>query len=188
MDRAIEADLVNRAKSGDHKAYEKLIKPLRPQIYRRSLKAVGDADQAEDIAQETMIRAYTKIASFRGESKYSTWVYTICQRCILMYFRSKSRKGASPIDDVLDTEIDRGLRKIGSAMPTQEEFAIFSQKADSIDAAMQRLDQKYYEVIDLWLSGNTLHQIGHLTNLTVPAAKTRIHRARKQIRGLLQAA
>lgn len=187
MGRAEEADLVRRAMSGDHRAFELLTAGLRPQIYRKSLTATRDYAQADDIAQETMIRAYTKLHTFRGDSKFSTWVYTICNRCILMYFRSSKRKPTTPIGDVSESEIEAAVGEFGSIQHSQEEIYQYRQKADSINSAMQCLDPKYYQVIDLWLSGNTLHQIGDITNLTLPATKTRIHRARKQIRVLLAA-
>lgn len=186
MDRATEADLVSQAQQGDHKAFEKLITPIRGLIYRESLKAAKDPDTADDIAQETMIRAYTKIGGFRGDSKFSTWVYTICKRCILMHFRSARRKGAERLDSLLTSEMESAIESIGTPIPSQVDIAIASQQADSISDAMQRLSPQYYEVIDLWLSGNSLHQIGDKVNLTVTATKSRIHRARKQIRCLLE--
>lgn len=188
MDRANEADLVHRAKNGDHRAFELLVKDVRPIVFRRSLASTKDAAQADDIAQETMIRAYTKLHTFRGDSKFSTWVYTICNRCILMYFRSKSRKPTGRIGDISHPEVESAIRRFRAPEYTQEEIFEYQQKVDSIDAAMQQLPPMYYQVIDLWLSGNSLPQIGQITNLTVPAAKTRIHRARNKIRGMLQAA
>lgn len=188
MDRAKEADLVHRAKNGDHRAFELLVKDVRPIVFRRSLASTKDAAQADDIAQETMIRAYTKLHTFRGDSKFSTWVYTICSRCILMYFRSQRRSPVSMIDDINHPEIEEAIKRGRDPEYSQEDVLECKQTADSIGQAMNQLAPKYYQVIDLWLSGNSMSQIGDITNLTVPAAKSRIHRARKQIRGLLEAA
>jgi RNA polymerase sigma-70 factor (ECF subfamily) len=186
MDRATEAGLVLQAQQGDHKAFEKLITPIRGLIYRKSLKASKDPDKADDIAQETMIRAYTKIGSFRGDSKFATWVYTICTRCILMHFRSARRKGARRLEAIPAFEMEAAVGTVVAPIPSQEDVVIANQKADSISYAMERLSPQYYEVIDLWLSGNSLHQIGDKVNLTVTATKSRIHRARKQIKRLLE--
>ena len=188
MDRASEAALVSRAKKGEHRAFEELIRPVREQVYRRSLSATKNHSQADDIAQETVIRAYTKLDSFRGDSKFSTWVYSICQRCILMHFRSQKRKRADSIEEYDSAHMEAVITRNSPALPGQEEVAIVNQRLDSIDCAMKEIDPKYAEVITLWVQGNTLSQIRDVTDLTVSAAKTRIHRARNKIRNLLEAA
>ena len=58
-------------------------------------KAIGDADEAEDIMQETMVRAFTRLETFRGDSRFSSWFfYMVCSNCIRMHLRTKRRKGA----------------------------------------------------------------------------------------------
>ena len=130
MDRASEAALVGRAKKG-HRAFEELIRPVREQVYHRSLSATKNHSQADDIA-ETVIRAYTKLDSFRGESKFSTWVYSICQRCILMHFRSQKKKSGQH-KGYDSAHMEAVITVIHLHYP-QEEVAIVDQRLDSIAA------------------------------------------------------
>ena len=71
MKKEEETLLVERARTGDEIAFKKLVSPLRDRIYWRALKAMKDPDEADDIVQESIIRAYTRLETFRGESRFA---------------------------------------------------------------------------------------------------------------------
>ena len=105
-----------------------------------------------------------------------------------MHFRSQKRKRADSIEEYDSAYVEAAITRNATALPGQEEVAIVNQRLDNIDCAMKEIDPKYAEVITLWVQGNTLSQIRDVTDLTISAAKTRIHRARNKIRTLLEAA
>ena len=88
MKKEEESNLVSRARSGDSIAFERLVSPLKDRIYWRALKAMKDPDEADDIVQEAIIRAYTRLETFRGDSRFSTWLYTVASNCIRMRLRT----------------------------------------------------------------------------------------------------
>ena len=98
--RVAEGLLIDRALAGDHKAFDELIIPIRKLVYHKALKAVKDADIAEDIAQEVIIRVYRKLHTFRGDSSLSTWVFVIARNTLLMYFRSERRRRSSALSEL----------------------------------------------------------------------------------------
>jgi RNA polymerase sigma-70 factor (ECF subfamily) len=69
--------LVARARDGDPAAFEELVRQQAPQLYRLLIRMVGNASAAEDVAQESLVRAWRALPSFRGEARFSTWLYRI---------------------------------------------------------------------------------------------------------------
>tara|TARA_B100000886_G_scaffold187086_1_gene128464 strand:+ start:1163 stop:1717 length:555 start_codon:yes stop_codon:yes gene_type:complete len=179
-----ESTLIDKALAGNERAFEKLLRPLQDQVYRRCLKATSDADVADDVAQEVYIKTFTKLSQFRRDSKFSTWVYVITTRCILMHFRASKRKRAERLDQVSPAEYEKALTNVSQPLISQEEFVSAVQILDSFECAMDQMNPKYNHLLTLWIKGNSLRQIGEITGLGIPATKTRIHRARQQLRRL----
>ncbi|MCA9544149.1 MAG: sigma-70 family RNA polymerase sigma factor, partial [Myxococcales bacterium] len=86
--RLREQRLLEAARQGDEQAFDELVRPLRDQIYWRAAKAVGDRDEAEDVTQETLLRAFTRLHTFRGDAAFSSWLYMVGTNCIRMHLRS----------------------------------------------------------------------------------------------------
>ena len=180
MSRDEEKTLVNRAKGGDELAFAKLTKPLRERVYWRALKAIGDADEAEDIAQETLVRAFTRLETFRGDSRFSSWLYMVCSNCIRMHLRTKRRKGALNLDDhIHDYESSRDRHQEIHPDRAAERVQLF----DAIGSAMSQLPPQYGTILDLWVyEGLDLNEIKERSGLSIAAIKSRIHRARSRVK------
>ncbi|MCA9559321.1 MAG: hypothetical protein KC583_12245, partial [Myxococcales bacterium] len=84
MTKEHEQMLIERATQGDLAAFEQLVAPLRDRIYWRAAKAVGDLDEAEDVTQETLVKAFTRLDTFRGDARFSSWLYQVGSNCIRM--------------------------------------------------------------------------------------------------------
>jgi RNA polymerase sigma-70 factor (ECF subfamily) len=187
MEKAVESLLVRRACAGDENAFAKLIDPLKDKIYWRALKALRDSDEAEDIAQETMIRAYMRIETFRGESRFSTWLYAVASNCIRMRLRTIKRKGALKIEDN-QFEVEKAIANNLDYVPAlPDRTSMNGQMFRAIDEAMAELPEKYSEVLRMWacegMNLKEIHEFGD--SISVPAIKSRLHRARKQLRSAL---
>lgn len=182
-----ERILISKALDGDRGAFTRLVEPLRPLIYRKAVKALRDPDEAEDIAQEVIVRAYTKLHTFRQDSKFSTWLFSICSRCILMHIRSRNRKQAGRIDDVPPGVLEKCVNRFLPVQISQEDAYVLSSMKEDIRKAINDLPPKYNRVIILWAEGHDLKQISHITDSSVPAIKSRIFRARNLLRSVLGA-
>ncbi|MGB0647100.1 MAG: RNA polymerase sigma factor [Bradymonadia bacterium] len=180
ISREEETKLVARARLGDEIAFAQLTKPLRDKVYWRALKAIGDADEAEDIAQETMVRAFTRLETFRGDSRFSSWLYMVCSNCIRMHLRTKRRKGALSLDDHIH-EYENSRSRDTEVQPDQavERTQLF----DAIGTAMSQLPPQYGSILVLWVhEGLDLNEIKERSGLSIAAIKSRIHRARGRVR------
>jgi len=87
-----EPDTVRRAQRGDTEAFEELVVAYLPDVHRWAVHVVRDADIAEDVTQDTFLRAYRALATFRWRSKFSTWLFRITRNCAIEATRSMARQ------------------------------------------------------------------------------------------------
>ena len=188
MTKAHEAELLSRARQGDEVAFAQLVAPLRDRIYWRAVKAVRDLDQAEDITQETLLRGFTRLETFRGDSRFGSWLYMVASNCIRMHLRKKKRRAAIRLQDCLqETELtSRNSLEIPKKLPDQ--VAMENQMFLGIEQAMSQLPPQYGNILRLWVEdGMDLKDIHDECGLSIAAIKSRLHRARKKVRDTLDA-
>lgn len=182
-----EALLLTKARKGDQDAFARLVGPLRERIYWRAVKALGDMDEAEDVTQETLLRAFTRLDTFRGDSKFSSWLYMIGSNCIRMHLRTRRRRGALRIDDHL-YDWEKSISEDSESLPPQPDVVSMNgQLFGAIDHALSQLPQQYGSILRLWVEdGLDLKQIHERSGLSIPAIKSRLHRARQRLRDRLE--
>jgi RNA polymerase sigma-70 factor (ECF subfamily) len=91
------ADLVRAAAAGDAAAFDLLVQRHAVQVYRLALRMLGDPQEAEDVRQETFLRAYRSLRAFRGEAAFGTWLYTIASRLCLSHRRAQRPEEAAGV-------------------------------------------------------------------------------------------
>ena len=110
MTREQEAQIVQRVLQGDVNAFEKLVLEYEKSVYAITQRMTGNAEDAADMTQETFIKAYNSLSSFRGDSKFSVWLYRIATNVCLDFLRSRSRKPTVSLsvedDDGEEVELD----------------------------------------------------------------------------------
>lgn len=188
-DRQREAELLERARAGDEAAFAELVGPLRERIYWRAAKAVGDLDEAEDVTQETLMRAFTRLDTFRGDARFSSWLYMVGSNCIRMHLRTRRRKGAQRMDDHLP-EIERNEVLVTDAAPTlpPDEMAMSMELTAALTDAISNLPPQYGSILRLWVEdGLDLKQIHERSGLSIAAIKSRLHRARRRLKNAIEA-
>ncbi|HTS05293.1 MAG TPA: sigma-70 family RNA polymerase sigma factor, partial [Candidatus Eisenbacteria bacterium] len=87
---SIEASLIERAKQGDAEAFQSLYDKHKRRVYSLCLRMTSNTAEAEDLTQEAFLQLYRKIATFRGESAFSTWLHRLSVNVVLMHLRKKS--------------------------------------------------------------------------------------------------
>ena len=98
---ATDEDLVGRAIAGDETAFEALVERHQHRAYGLARRLLGSESDAQDVLQESFLSVYRKLASFRGGSRFSTWLYRIVTNAALMHLRARSRRPAEPLDAFL---------------------------------------------------------------------------------------
>jgi len=180
--RERDLGLVRAAQGGSSDALDKLLGYYRPMAFRRAVVALGCPQAADDIAQHVMVSVFLKLDTFRQESAFSTWFYTITTNAIRMYIRSDKRA--------------RLLLSGDGCLPTE---TLSTQDYDSPDAifdyeegrglvydAIRALPEIYQEVITLWASGLSLLEIQEEVGESRSTVKTRIYRARLKMKDYIR--
>ena len=104
-----EDEVVARAQAGDVEAFAELVRAHHVRVYRLALRLTGNPADAEEIVQDTFMRAHERIAEFRGEARFVTWLCRIATNTALMRLRSASRRPVEPLDAYLPALDEQGL-------------------------------------------------------------------------------
>lgn len=185
-----DRELVARAQKGDGQAFAELVSRHQRQLYRLALRMTGSEADAQEVLQEAFLNAYQKLPNFRGEAQFSSWLYRIAANSALMRLRRKRRAPDSLPEQPLELTGPR-FSADGNLDPAPR--SDWSQRADdkllsrelgtAIDGAVKALPEDYRTVFLLKdVDGLSNEEIASALDLTVPAVKSRLHRARLALR------
>ncbi len=181
MTREQEAAVVQKVIDGDANAFEVLVTEYEKSVYNIALRMTGNAEDAADMTQEAFIKAYNNISSFRGDSKFSVWLYRIVSNVCLDYLRSKNRRPTVSLtvedDQGEDTEME-----IADNSDTPEEMLERSLTRDSVRRGLNALPPDYRQILLLReIQGMSYDEIAEALSLEAGTVKSRIFRARKKL-------
>jgi RNA polymerase sigma-70 factor, ECF subfamily len=169
-----EAELIDRVLAGDAAAERALYDAHVHRIYRLAFRFTGDDDMARDLTQETFIRAFDRIASFRRQSSLSTWLHTIGVSVALNRVRSNKRSQSRELS--LD-DVDEAAGQTRSAEPDLKE---------RMAVAIDRLPRGYRTVFLMHdVQGYTHEEIGTALGIDAGTSKAQLSRARAKLRSAL---
>lgn len=181
-----DALLVERAKSGDTRAFEMLVVKYQRRIERLISRMVRDVDLVQDIAQETFVRAYRALPQFRGDSAFYTWLYRIAVNTAKKALVDLKRDPlvvesalASVSDD--DDETSRVERELTDGA-TPEAVLASKEIAETVNAAIAALSEDLRQAITLReIEGLSYEEIAEMMNCPIGTVRSRIFRAREAI-------
>ena len=181
MTREQEAAVINAVLDGDVNAYEYLVKAYEKNVYNLALRMVGNSEDAYDMSQEAFIKAYNSLHSFRGDSKFSVWLYRIVSNVCLDYLRARNRKATVSLsvenDDGEDVEMD-----IADEASSPQALLDRSLTRDAVRRGLQALPPDHREILLLReIQGLSYEEIADTLDLEVGTVKSRIFRARKKL-------
>ena len=157
-----------------------LVERYKDAVQNLAYRMLGNATEAEDITQETFVRAYTQLATYKSVHKFSTWLLSIASHLAIDQLRRR-RFLALPLEDVpfLEWIVDMGI--------SPEQSALQGEQQDEIQSYLQRLPGKYRAVIILryWYDFS-YDEIATALKLTPPLVKARLHRARELLARYMQ--
>jgi len=182
-----DEQIVESVRAGDTEAFRYLVERHQNMVYGMLLRLVNDPDSAEELAQETFVRAYRSLSSFRGDARFSTWLVQIAIHAARDRQRGKKRR---KIVSLSELEERRGqeakLEETRSAFDPLAELSE-SEFNTRLQKGLERLPEDYREVFVLrHLEELGYEQIAALTKSSVGSLKVRSHRARKLLREFLR--
>ena len=174
---ATEADWVDKARNGDRHAFEKLYRSHCGRIYALCWRMCGgDVSLAEDMVQESFVRAWNKLDLFRGESKFGTWLHRLAVNVVLSDRRIRVKRVGR--EQELGEAVERTL--VG-------ERDVFAGLRKDLEAAISGLPERARTVLVLYdIEGYQHQEIAEMTGMAVGSSKAQLHRARKLVREILE--
>lgn len=173
-------------RSGSRQAFAKMVDEHSPMIYRLAYRMLGDAQEAEDVLQETFLSAYRHIASFEGRSSLKTWLYRIATNEALMRLRKRKPPTVSVHEEWVDDEGNEVPRELEDWCCLPEEEFMSSEVQTQLEVATDRLSPALNAVFTLRdLHGFSTRETAGILNISESAVKTRLLRARLQLREAL---
>lgn len=179
-----EKELVRKAQSGDFEAFNTLIEAYNDKIYNLAVKLSGNRHDAEDILQETFLKAVDNIDKFRGESSFGTWLYAIAVNAVRAYYQNKKKAELKPIDDYLP-QGHGGNNNQKEMFDWDDPHNLLETKELNfiIDEALAKMPHKYSMPFILrYYEDMSVKDVARALHLSVAAAKSRILRARLALR------
>ena len=185
---AREQELIVRVQRGEHELFYELVRPYERRVYAAALAILRNESDAEDVAQEAMLKALANIRQFRAEARFSTWLIQITVNEALMR-RRRERKGmVEGIDDRRDEEGEYTPRDFADWREIPSEALERKEVRQKLAEALATLDRKYREVFVLRdMEQLNIQETAEALGISVASVKTRLLRARLMLRDLLAA-
>ena len=173
-----DQELVAAARDGDDGAFKELVMRYEPVVAATVIGMLGNCPEAEDVGQETFIRFYKALGSFRGDSSVKTYITRIAMNQAINEIRRKTRRGkifsSTPADEIHD-------------VPDQRSTESGGPDGEVIQQAIQKLDHDFRSVIVLRLiDGYSTAETAEMLNIPVGTVLSRLSRAQKKLRDLLK--
>jgi len=174
-----EAALLARLKAGDTKAFEILVITHQHRVFSIALRMLGSRAEAEDIAQDTFLRAHRAIGDFRGEARLGTWLYGIAARLCLNRIASAPRR--------LERADDAALLRLPAPAADAAGALERSELAAALQEAIAELPEERRIVVVLRdLEGLSYEEIAATLGLELGTVRSRLHRARNDLKAKLE--
>lgn len=187
MPEGYEEKLVERLKRRDEAAFNELITLYQGRIFRLVFRMLGDRAEAEDLAQEVFITVFKSIDGFRGDSKFSTWLYRVAtnhSKNRIKYLQRRAHGKKKEFDEIAENDaVLSATMNPNAPMDRPDHLVEAYQKEEILKAAIAALDEDHRALIVLRdIENLTYDQIQDITGLAEGTVKSRLHRARQTLR------
>jgi RNA polymerase sigma factor (sigma-70 family) len=172
-----DMDIISLVLKGDQNAYSMLVDRYQNYVFTIVLRYIKSREDAEEVAQDVFIKAYRSLAAFKGDSKFSTWLYTVTTTTCITFLRKKKLEVHSldneRVFEVADS-VDSGM----SANQIEQK-----SKVNMVNEAIKMLSPDDAQVITLFYKGEQiLDEIAHIMGKEPNAVKVQLHRARGRLK------
>ncbi len=179
-----DEQLARSAAGGDTRAFEELVERHQRYVFNLCLRTMGDYDLAAEVAQEAFLRAWRSIESFRGESRFTTWLYTIAHNQCMNRLEGVQRDMRHRVSE------DDAAEELGRLHSREEDPAVVYEREEwrgSIHRHIEQLPPRYRAVITLfYLHELSYQEIAEVTGLPMGTVKTHLFRAKEMLRRAME--
>ena len=173
--------LLTRCRQGDSLAIEALVRTYTPQVYRLALSMLDDPAEADEAAQDALVAALSKLDTFRGQAKFTTWLYTITLN--VCRGRLRKRRAQARLTGVMQAL----FRSSNPTEPPLEQVALKQEQDTALWQAINALDDRRRETVILrYYHELTLPEIGQVMGVSERTIRTWLHTAHEQMRRMLE--
>jgi len=182
-----EADLLERARQGDKEAFYNLVCPCERAVYTAAVTILNNSADAEEVAQEAVLKAFANLASFRGEAKFTTWLIQISINESRVKLRKDRRHLYESVDEQrADDEGEYSPKDFADWREVPSEALQRRELREALKQAIAHLPSMYREVLILRdVQQRSIQETAQILGLTEGSVKTRLLRARLQMRDAL---
>jgi RNA polymerase sigma-70 factor (ECF subfamily) len=179
-----DAAILAQAQAGDHAAFAQLYSTHKRRVYSLCLRMLGNVAEAEDLTQESFLQLHRKIATFRGDSAFSTWLHRLTINVVLMHLRRKGLNLIS-LDEALDPSPEHGPARSFGAPDLRLSGSIDRM---TLEKAVESLPAGYRLIFVLHdIEGYEHNEIATLLDCSIGNSKSQLHKARMKLRDALRA-
>ena len=170
-------ELISRVLNGDQQAYAGLVSRYQTYVFTLALRVVKSREDAEEVAQDSFIKAYKYLADFKGASKFSTWLYTIVNNTAISFLRKKKVEIHSLDNEKVFEVADSKESGMGANMIEQK------SKMAMVNEAIAMLNPDDAQIITLFYKAEqSLEETAQILGIEINAAKVRLYRARTRLK------
>ena len=178
--------LVQRSKRGDTSAYDELVRRYQERVYATIYHMTANHEDANDLAQETFIKGYQALQSFKGDSSFYTWVYRIAVNKTINFLKQRKNKLHISLNDLdFNAENDPDLVALISENTPRRDINL-SELQEKLNAAMLKLSEVHRLVVTLHdIQGLSHDEIGKIMDCNIGTVRSRLFYARQQLQAYL---
>ncbi len=183
---AAEMDLVRRAQRGDLKAYDELVQRYQERIYATVYHMTSNHEDANDLAQDSFIKAYQALKSFKGGSSFYTWLYRIAVNKTINFLKQRKNRTHMSLNDLdFNTENNPDLVALISENTPRRDAGL-KELQEKLNAALLKLSEPHRLVVVLHdVQGQSHEEIAEIMDCNIGTVRSRLFYARQQLQSLL---
>lgn len=189
MEWADQAE-IEKARRGDGEAFRVLVERHSRALFRLGFRMTGNESDAEDVVQETFLKAYRQLGSFDGRASFSTWLYRIAANCAVDLVRARQRRGERQVEGTPAggaAEAKDPLVSLASPDPSPDRLAMSGEVRDRVAEAMKELSAAERTAFVLrHFEGMSIEDVGRALGCQTGAAKHSVFRAVQKLRRALE--
>jgi RNA polymerase sigma-70 factor (ECF subfamily) len=182
----VEMDLVRRAQRGDLAAYDELVKRYQERIYATVYHMTSNHEDANDLAQDSFIKAFQALKSFKGGSSFYTWLYRIAVNKTINFLKQRKNRVHMSLNDLdFNTENNPDLVALISDKTPRREAGL-NELSEKLNAALLKLSEPHRVVVVLHdVQGQSHEEIAEIMDCNIGTLRSRLFYARQQLQSLL---
>jgi len=182
----LEGDLVKRARRGDLNAYDELVQRYQQRIYATIYHMTANHEDANDLAQDSFIKAFQALKSFRGGSSFYTWIYRIAVNKTINFLKQRKHKHHFSLNDLdFNTENNPDLVALISDKTPHREVGL-AELQEKLNEALMKLSEPHRMVVVLHdVQGQSHDEIAEIMDCNIGTVRSRLFYARQQLQGYL---